>query len=84
MDKVSIRLSNLMAHDAKAFGNWGCQPELYPQLLDRVLSGAVDLSATTEMRKLSEIEDVFDSIHQGAGGKRVILVPDELWKDEWQ
>tara|TARA_B100000959_G_scaffold82977_1_gene88376 strand:- start:4002 stop:5105 length:1104 start_codon:yes stop_codon:yes gene_type:complete len=84
MDKVSIRLSNLMAHDAKAFGNWGCQPELYPQLLDRVLSGAVDLSATTEMRKLSEIEDVFDSIHQGAGGKRVILVPDESWKGEWR
>ena len=32
MDKVEVRLSNLMAFDARALGNWGCPPA-------RVLSG---------------------------------------------
>ncbi|HOW46379.1 MAG TPA: 6-hydroxycyclohex-1-ene-1-carbonyl-CoA dehydrogenase, partial [Rubrivivax sp.] len=27
MDKVELRLSNLMAFDARAIGNWGCPPE---------------------------------------------------------
>ena len=27
MDKVEVRLSNLMAFDARAIGNWGCPPE---------------------------------------------------------
>ena len=68
-----------MAHDAKAFGNWGCQPELYPDLLENVLAGAVDLSATTELRKLSDIGEIFESIHHGSGGERVILIPDGKW-----
>ena len=34
MDKVEIRLSNLMAFHARAIGNWGCPPELYPQALE--------------------------------------------------
>ena len=29
MDKPQIRLSNLMALDATAFGSWGCSPSLY-------------------------------------------------------
>ncbi|HRZ58999.1 MAG TPA: 6-hydroxycyclohex-1-ene-1-carbonyl-CoA dehydrogenase, partial [Rubrivivax sp.] len=37
MDKVELRLSNLMAFDARAIGNWGCPPELYPAALDLVL-----------------------------------------------
>jgi len=28
MDKVEVRLSNLMAYHARALGNWGCPPEL--------------------------------------------------------
>ncbi|HJL54512.1 MAG: 6-hydroxycyclohex-1-ene-1-carbonyl-CoA dehydrogenase [Candidatus Thalassarchaeaceae archaeon] len=80
MSKVSIRLSNLMAHDARAFGNWGCQPEYYPELLERVLSGAVNLLATTERRRLSEISEVFESTHHGETAKRTILIPDELWE----
>ncbi|MDO9216437.1 MAG: 6-hydroxycyclohex-1-ene-1-carbonyl-CoA dehydrogenase, partial [Lacisediminimonas sp.] len=37
MDKVEVRLSNLMAFDARALGNWGCPPEYYPAALDLVL-----------------------------------------------
>ncbi|HJL59279.1 MAG TPA: hypothetical protein QF621_02910, partial [Candidatus Thalassarchaeaceae archaeon] len=75
----TIRISNLMAFDAKAFGNWGCQPELYPELLEKVVAGAVDLESTTELRKLSEISEVFEAGHHGKLGARVVLVPDEYW-----
>src|SRR5689334_20391947 len=34
MDKVDVRLSNLMAYDARALGNWGCPPEQYPAALE--------------------------------------------------
>ena len=33
MDKPSVRLSNLMALDATAFGSWGCSPSLYADAL---------------------------------------------------
>lgn len=82
MDKVTVRLSNLMAFDAKAFGNWGCQPELYPELLEKVVAGAVDLDSTTELRPLSEIGEVFAAGHHGELGARVVLVPDEVWEGE--
>ena len=39
--RVEVRLSNLMAFDARAIGNWGCPPELYPAALDLVLEGKV-------------------------------------------
>lgn len=76
MDKVTIRISNLMAHDAKAIGNWGCMPELYPSLLKHVLAGGVDLESTTEQRPLSTIGEVFSDVHDGCCAKRIILVPD--------
>lgn len=82
MDKVTVRLSNLMAFDAKAFGNWGCQPELYPELLDNVVAGAVDLDTTTDLRKLSDIGEVFEDGHHGKLGARVVLVPDEVWEGQ--
>ncbi|MBT3972058.1 MAG: 6-hydroxycyclohex-1-ene-1-carbonyl-CoA dehydrogenase [Euryarchaeota archaeon] len=76
MGKVTIRLSNLMAHDAKAIGNWGCKPELYHSLLEHVLEGGVDLESTTEQRPLSTIGEVFTQVHDGCCAKRIILVPD--------
>ena len=45
MDKVEVRLSNLMAFDARALGNWGCPPEAYPAALDLVLDGKVQIAA---------------------------------------
>ncbi|MDX1374350.1 MAG: 6-hydroxycyclohex-1-ene-1-carbonyl-CoA dehydrogenase [Burkholderiales bacterium] len=41
MERVEVRLSNLMAFDARALGNWGCPPELYPAALELVLEGKV-------------------------------------------
>ncbi len=65
-----------MALDAKAEGNWGCLPELYPEVLGLVLEGRVKLGPFVEHRPLSEINEVFAAIHRGAIKKRVVLRPD--------
>ena len=75
MDKVEVRLSNLMAFHARALGNWGCLPEHYPGALDLVLDGKVELKAFTEQRPLSTINRVFDDVHHQKMKRRAILVP---------
>ena len=75
MDKVEIRLSNLMAFHARAIGNWGCPPELYPQALELVLNGRIKLSSFVEKHPLSEINQVFEAAHTGALKRRAVLVP---------
>ena len=52
--KVEVRLSNLMAFDATARGNWGCPPEQYPAALARVLDGSVVLGPYVERHALDE------------------------------
>jgi 6-hydroxycyclohex-1-ene-1-carbonyl-CoA dehydrogenase len=73
--KVEIRLSNLMALDATAAGNWGCLPENYPAVLELVLSGAVAVAAFIERRPLSCINETFQELHEHRARRRVVLVP---------
>jgi len=75
--KIEIRLSNLMAFDATAEGVWGCLPELYPPIVDLVLSGKVAVEDFIEFRPLSTINDVFADLHSGAISRRVILIPED-------
>jgi 6-hydroxycyclohex-1-ene-1-carbonyl-CoA dehydrogenase len=75
MDKVEVRLSNLMAYHARALGNWGCPPELYPAALDLVLSGRIKLAPFVEQHPLSDINRVFEAVHHGELKRRAILVP---------
>jgi 6-hydroxycyclohex-1-ene-1-carbonyl-CoA dehydrogenase len=75
MDKVEIRLSNLMAFHARALGNWGCPPNLYPAALDLVLEGKVKVAPFVEQHPLSEINTVFEDVHAGKLTRRAILVP---------
>ncbi len=75
MDKVTVRLSNLMAFDAKAAGNWGCVPELYPGALDLVLSGRVAVRPFVLCFPLEEAPDVLERAHARAIPARPILVP---------
>jgi 6-hydroxycyclohex-1-ene-1-carbonyl-CoA dehydrogenase len=75
MDKVELRLSNLMAFHARALGNWGCLPEHYPAALDLVLDGKVNLKAFVEQKPLSEINSVFAAVHDHKMTRRAILVP---------
>lgn len=75
MDKVDLRLSNLMAFDARALGNWGCPPEFYPAALDLVLDGKVKLAPFVETHPLGDIDRVFDAVHRREIVRRVVLVP---------
>jgi 6-hydroxycyclohex-1-ene-1-carbonyl-CoA dehydrogenase len=75
MDKVELRLSNLMAFHARALGNWGCLPEHYPGALDLVLDGKVELKAFTEQQPLDDINRVFGDVHGHKMSRRAILVP---------
>jgi 6-hydroxycyclohex-1-ene-1-carbonyl-CoA dehydrogenase len=75
MDRVEVRLSNLMAFDARAIGNWGCPPELYPAALDLVLDRRIELAAFVEQHPLAEIERVFADAHAHRLPRRAILVP---------
>ncbi len=75
MDRVELRLSNLMAFDARALGNWGCPPELYPAALDLVLAGRVRVKPFVEQHPLDDINAVFDAVHQHKVTRRVVLVP---------
>ena len=72
MDKPDIRLSNLMALDATAFGSWGCDPRHYREAIDLVLSGDVRLSPYVELRPLEEGAALFAAHH---GSRRPVLVP---------
>jgi len=75
MDKVEVRLSNLMAFHARALGNWGCPPELYPAALELVLNGRVQVAAFVEKHPLDEINQVFEAAHVGALKRRAVMVP---------
>ncbi|MFO1398751.1 MAG: 6-hydroxycyclohex-1-ene-1-carbonyl-CoA dehydrogenase [Burkholderiales bacterium] len=75
MDKVEIRLSNLMAFDARAIGNWGCPPERYPEALDLVLDGKVTIKPFVESHPLDAINDVLAAAHRHEIKKRAVLVP---------
>jgi 6-hydroxycyclohex-1-ene-1-carbonyl-CoA dehydrogenase len=76
LDKIELRLSNLMAFDARILGNWGCEPRHYPAALDLVLDGRIQLLPFIEQRPLNEINQVFTAVHDGEIKRRVILVPE--------
>jgi len=73
--KVELRLSNLMALDATARGNWGCPPDQYPAALDLVLQGKVAIAPYVETHPLDESPAVFDAVARHAIARRVILKP---------
>jgi 6-hydroxycyclohex-1-ene-1-carbonyl-CoA dehydrogenase len=75
MDRTEVRLSNLMAFDARALGNWGCVPENYPAALDMVLDGRIKVKPFVEERPLDSINEIFDAVHQHKVERRVVLVP---------
>lgn len=75
MDRVELRLSNLMAFDARAIGNWGCPPEHYPAALDLVLEGKVAIAPFVELHPLDDIDRVFAAVHAREIRRRAVLVP---------
>lgn len=75
MDKVEVRLSNLMAFHAQAVGNWGCLPEYYPPALDLVLDGKITMKPFIRQFPLAQINDVFRASHAHEIEQRPVMVP---------
>ncbi len=76
LSKVEVRLSNLMAFDAKLIGTWGCRAELYPEVLDLVVSGKLKIAAFVQTFPMSAINEVFTNTLEHKYSKRSVLVPD--------
>ena len=74
-EKITLRLSNLMALDATARGNWGCPPERYPEALALVLEGRVVLGPCIERHPLDDAPAVFEAVASHSLRRRAILVP---------
>jgi 6-hydroxycyclohex-1-ene-1-carbonyl-CoA dehydrogenase len=76
-DKLDIRLSNLMAFDADAFGSWGCRPSLYPEALGLIAEGRVQIAPFVSFHPLGEVNDVLERTHHDGFDTRPVLVPEE-------
>jgi 6-hydroxycyclohex-1-ene-1-carbonyl-CoA dehydrogenase len=76
MNKLEVRLSNLMAFDAKLIGTWGCKPELYSEVVDLIASGKLDIKDFVQTFPLSTINEVFQNTLEHKYDKRSVLVPD--------
>ncbi|MBW8050879.1 MAG: 6-hydroxycyclohex-1-ene-1-carbonyl-CoA dehydrogenase [Cytophagales bacterium] len=76
MDKLEVRLSNLMAFDAKLIGTWGCKPELYPEVVDLVASDQLKIDRFIQVFPMSKINEVFKNTLEHKYTKRPVLVPD--------
>jgi 6-hydroxycyclohex-1-ene-1-carbonyl-CoA dehydrogenase len=75
MGKLELRLSNLMAFDATARGNWGSAPERYPEALELVLNGSVVLGPYVESAPLDEAPTVVQAVADHRTRRRIVLVP---------
>jgi 6-hydroxycyclohex-1-ene-1-carbonyl-CoA dehydrogenase len=75
LDKIEVRLSNLMVFDATVQGTWGCLPEYYPDALKLVTSGRVTLAPFIERHPLERGPDVLRQVADHALRRRAILVP---------
>jgi 6-hydroxycyclohex-1-ene-1-carbonyl-CoA dehydrogenase len=73
---VTVRLSNLMAFAARAEGTWGCPPELFPQVVDLVLSRKVTIEPFVELHAMATINDVLERLRRHELRRRPILVPE--------
>ncbi len=76
LDRTEVRLSNLMAFDAKVIGTWGCKPELYPEVVDLLTTGKLEIDEFVETFPLSKINEVFRNTLNHVYRKRSVLVPD--------
>ncbi|MHC4937916.1 MAG: 6-hydroxycyclohex-1-ene-1-carbonyl-CoA dehydrogenase [Planctomycetota bacterium] len=73
LDKIELRLSNLMAFDATAFGNWGCLPEHFPEMLRLLGEGKLSVKPFVERHPMSSVNDLLRAEHHA---RRPVLIPD--------
>lgn len=75
-EKVSLRLSNLMAFDATARGTWGCLPEHYPAVVELVAQKKIALEPFIERRPMSRLTETFEALRRHELVRRPVMIPD--------
>ncbi len=75
MDKIELRLSNIMAFDADVFGNWGCRPAHYPAVVADVLAGRIEVRRNVRQFPLADINAVIAEAQAHRLDARAVLVP---------
>ena len=73
LDKIPLRLSNLMAFDATAFGNWGCLPSHFEPILNLIADGRLNVGPYVEHFPMSRLNDL---LKEECHVRRPVLVPD--------
>jgi 6-hydroxycyclohex-1-ene-1-carbonyl-CoA dehydrogenase len=76
MQKNTYSISRLMAFDADVIGTWGCLPKYYPNVLEMVQDGRIQIDPLHELRPMSTIQQAFEEAHSGTLMKRIVLTPD--------
>lgn len=76
MEKVTLRLSNLMAFDATAVGTWGCLPEYYPEAVELALSERIHIRPFSSRHPMSGINEILDQARAHQLRTRAVLEPD--------
>lgn len=75
MEKLKVRMSNVMAFDATLVGNWGCDAALYPEIVKSVLEGEIKVKPFVKQFPLDEINQVIDDARAHKLTERAVLVP---------
>jgi len=75
MDKLNIRLSNVMAFDADIFGNWGCKPKYYNEVITQVVKGSLNIADNSQVYPLDSINEIIELAQNHKLEKRAILIP---------
>jgi 6-hydroxycyclohex-1-ene-1-carbonyl-CoA dehydrogenase len=75
MEKLTLRLSNIMAFDADVFGNWGCRPAYYPSVVNQILSGKINLLDNIEEKPLDSINEIIPLAFSHKLERRIIFIP---------
>lgn len=78
MDKINTRLSNAMAFDATIFGNWGCSPKYYSDVVRDVLNQKINVSDNIESYPLDDINEIIPLSLSHKLEKRAIFTPNEI------
>ncbi len=74
-EKVRLRLSNLMAHDATVHGSWGAPPDAYPPVLRLVYQGKVAIAPFIDRAPMSELNRLLDDMAAHRLKRRMVLLP---------
>lgn len=74
--KNEVSLSRLMTLEADIIGTWACRPEYYPDVLNMVLSGVIQIEPFIKTMPMSRIKEAYEEAHQGGLMQRIVLIPD--------